>query len=47
MPLMGILTSWEPGLFFPLVTEDAVRDLKGCYSFQGVQDILAGPAWES
>lgn len=44
---MWIPTSWEPGLLFSFVTEDAVHDLKGCYSLQGVQDVLGGPAWES
>lgn len=42
-----ILTSWEPGLLFPLVTEDAVCDLKWCHSLQGCQNILGGPVWKS
>lgn len=44
---MWIPTSREPGLLFSLVTEDAVHDLKGSYSLQGVQDLLGGPAWQS
>ena len=44
---MWILTSRQPGLLFPLVTVDAVHDLKRCDSLQGVHYILGGPAWES
>lgn len=44
---MWILTSWEPGLLFALVTEDAVHDLERCHSLQGVQNVLGDPAWES
>lgn len=44
---MWTLTSREPGLLSPLVTEDAVRDLEWCDSLQGVQNVLGGPAWES
>lgn len=45
--LMWNLTSRELGLLFSLVTEDAVCDLKGCDSPQGVQDVMGSPARES
>lgn len=44
---MWIPTSQEAGFLLPLVAVNAVCDLEGCYSSQGIQDFLCGPARES
>lgn len=45
--LLCISTSQEPGFLLPLVTVNAVCDLEGCYSSQGIQDFWSGPARKS